>query len=114
MLSSVIEGVLRRIFTTKRTPSNRASPLDVAIHKYPSGVWARARIRFSGRPSWLRQIRLTYRGACGKDCGEDCFAAQNVQLLQPIRMAARRGACKSRGARVREWRMRAFKYTICL
>ena len=28
--------------------------------RYPSGVWEMARIRFSGSPSCVRQIRLTY------------------------------------------------------
>src|SRR5712671_6733047 len=64
MLSSVMDGVLKRAYTTKRTPSNRASPLDVPTHRYPSGVCAIARILFSGSPSCVRHVRLTYLGSC--------------------------------------------------
>src|ERR1017187_1045008 len=44
-------GVFSGLKVTKRTPSNRASPLRVPIHKYPSGVWAREVTELSGSPS---------------------------------------------------------------
>jgi len=41
--------------TSKRAPSKRASPPNVAIHRNPSSSWVMALTEFCGRPSSVVQ-----------------------------------------------------------
>src|SRR6267378_7339018 len=105
-------GVLKREYTTKRTPSNLASPPEVPIHRYPSGVWEMARMRFSGSPSCVRQTCLAYAGTGGPEAGGEVPPAAAAPVIVIAMCTAHMTVpvkdVRKWSHRINTWRYRAF------